>query len=237
MRKTSLFILTMLLTIILVGCGKEKEEPQIIEEDQLVFTNTKPERVEVEEEEIWVECPTLSTKVGTTYTFIDGNIKYITTSQKYGPALYEGLKYPNITAQIKVEPRTVVNPIEYDILDIHFYDNGKDLRLVKTLDELWAYYKKEYAISKPGEKFNGEYQLTNISKEKTLNGEEYLALTFTDEDFETLLCRDYDKQHIMTLNESFYGNWYSIVYRVDEGLHYNENRTDIYYTLVSMKDY
>ena len=237
MRKVSIFALMLCLLISLVGCGKKKEEEPIIEEEPMVYTNTKPERYEEEEEEIWVECPTMSTKVGTTYTFIDGNIKYITTSQKHGPALYEGLKYPNITAQIRVKPRTVVNPTEYDILDIHFYDNGSDLRLVKTLDELWAYYKEEYSISKPGEKFKGEYQLTNITKEKTLNGEEYLALTFTGEEFETLLCRDYDKQDMMTLNESYYGKWYSIVYRVDEGLHYNENRTDIYYTLVSMNEY
>ncbi len=221
---------------LLVGCGKKEPEP-VIPEETIVYTNTKPEKVEYVEEETWIACPTVSTKVGTTYTFTDGTNKYITDSQKYGPALYEGLKYPNITAQISIKARTVVNPTEYDILDIHFYDNGSDLRYIKTIDELWAYYKETYNISKPGEKFSGEYQLTNISKEKTLNGEVYLALTFTDEDFGTLLVRDYNKQDIMTLNDSYYSKWYSIVYRVDEGLHYNENRLDTYFTLVSMKEY
>ena len=47
----------------------------------------------------------------------------------------------------------------------------------------------------------------------------------------------HNKQDIMTLNESYYSKWYSIVYRVDEGLHYNENRLDTYFTLISMKEY
>ena len=232
-KRISRFALILGL-VLLVGC-KKKEEPII--EEPIIYTNTKPERYDHEEEEIWVDCPTMSTKVGTTYTFTDGINKYITTSQKYGPALYEGLKYPNITAQISVKPRTVVSPTEYDILDVHFYDNGTDLRYRKTLDELWAYYKDTYNISKPGEKFSGEYQLTGLTKKKTLNGETYLALTFTGEEFETLTIRDYNKQDIMTLNESYYSKWYSIVYRVDEGLHYNENRLDTYFTLISMKEY
>ncbi|MBR4315142.1 MAG: hypothetical protein IKP66_09560 [Lachnospiraceae bacterium] len=231
-----LFVLLCIVVLVLSGCGEKKAE-ETIPEEPIIVTNTKPEKEEYVEEDIWVDCPTLSTKVGTTYTFIDGNIKYITTNVKYGAALYEGLKYPNITAQISVKPRTVVNPTEYDILDIHFYDNGTDLRLIKTIDELWAYYKETYTVSTPGDKFSGVYQLTGVTKEKNLNGQTYLALTFTDEDFSTFVCQDYDKQDMLTLNESYYGNWYDITYRVEEGLHYNENRTDVYYRLTSMKDY
>lgn len=228
-------VLIFLLSALLVGCGKKEEE--IVVEEPIIVTNTKPVKEEIVEEEIWVDCPTVSTKVGSVYTFSEGNIKYITTNVKFGAALYEGLKYPNITAQISVKPRTVVNPTEYDILDIHFYDSGKDLRLIKTLDELWSYYQETYSISLPGTKFQGVYQLTSIAKERTLNGQDYLAITFTDEDFSTFICRDFDKQHLMTFNESLYGNWYTITYRVDEGLHYNENRTDTYFTLVSCEAY
>ncbi len=235
MQKCNVVVLLCCLSFSIIGCGKDIDDIEIVEDTEIVATNTKPEQVEYEEDELWVNCPTKSTKVGTLYTFIDGNIKYMTDSQKYGPALYEGLKYPNITAQIRVQPRTVVNPTEYDILDVHFYDNGEDLRSIKTIDELWVYYKETYAISKPGEKFSGDFQLSGIKQEKTLNGEVYLALTFTGEDFTTIVCRDYNKQDMLTLNENYYGRWYSIVYRVDEGLHYSENKTDTYYTVVSMK--
>lgn len=220
------------------GCGKKVEKPinDVLVDVPMVLTNEKPDRTEVEDNYNWVVCPTSSKKVGSLFTFTDGNYTYRTNDLKVGQVIYEVIKYPNMTAELQVKPTTQTNQIEFDILDYRFYDKGV-LIYKKTLEDVWLYYKTTYNIPAVGDNFKGVYELTGLRECTTYNKEVYLEYTFTDENFETMICRDYSKSSMTFISKNDIGKWFDINYRVDAGLNYSENRTDYYFTVVSIKEY
>lgn len=236
--KIRLFLLTFMFMLILCGCTKKEEvDVENIEIDlPLVAVNEKPDRTEVEEVYDWVSCPTSAKKVGSEFVFSSGEFIYKTSDLKVGQTIYEVIKYPNMTAEIQVKPTTVTNQVEYEILDYRFYDNG-NLIYKKTLEDVWSYYKETYNIPTVGDTFSGVYQLTNLRECTTYNKENYLEMTFTDENFNTFICRDYSKESKIFIGQDDISKWYTIKYRVDSGLNYSENKTDYYYTIVEIKEY
>ena len=235
--KKSLFILFCFIVVLISGCGKKEYVPlTTLVEEPFVMINEKPDRTEEETEYEWVICPTSSKKVGSMFSFFDGNYTYRTEDLKVGQVLYEVIKYPNMTAEIQVKPTTITNQVDFIILDYRFYDNGV-LIYKKTLEDVWAYYKETYNIPAIGDTFDGVYELSNVRQCTTYNKEDYMEYTFTDENFNTFLCRDYSKDSRVFIGVADIGKWFSIKYRVDAGLNFSENITDFYYTIVNIKEY